>query len=122
MRTYLVLVPPPSALHCTYIPLCLPLCHLLPVLIPPANLVELVKHAITTQHHTEDNPITWNSNHDQDETILHRAKEDYRRAVNGEEIFHPNVNRLAGFLEFGALTIALAQSGGAQYKAGFLRL
>lgn len=37
-------------------------------------------------------------------------------------MFHPTVNRLAGFLEFGALTIALAQSGGAQYKAGFLRL
>lgn len=37
-------------------------------------------------------------------------------------MFHPAVNRLAGFLELGALTIALAQSGGAQYKAGFLRL
>ena len=38
------------------------------------------------------------------------------------QMFHPAVNRLAGFLELGALTIALAQSGGAQYKAGFLRL
>ena len=38
------------------------------------------------------------------------------------QMFHPSVNRLAGFLEFGALTIALAQSGGAQYKAGFLYL
>ena len=37
-------------------------------------------------------------------------------------MFHPSVNRLAGFLEFGALTIALAQSGGAQYKAGLLYL
>ena len=37
-------------------------------------------------------------------------------------MFHPAVNRLSSFLEFGALTIALAQSGGAQYKAGFLRL
>ncbi|TFK81831.1 hypothetical protein K466DRAFT_590993 [Polyporus arcularius HHB13444] len=81
---------------------------------PPDNLVELVKHAITT-HHTErkadkqeehpstpplaqppvDNPITWNRNHDQDaalskddaqETILHSAKEDYQKAVNGEEV------------------------------------
>lgn len=37
-------------------------------------------------------------------------------------MFHPSVNRLAGFLEFGALTVALAQSGGAQYKAGLLYL
>ncbi|TFK81830.1 phospholipase D [Polyporus arcularius HHB13444] len=48
--------------------------------------------------------------------------ENYLIGVIRAVMFHPNVNRLAGFLEFGALTIALAQSGGAQYKAGFLRL
>lgn len=37
-------------------------------------------------------------------------------------MFHPTLNRLAGFLEISALSISLAQSGGAQYKAGYLRL
>lgn len=37
-------------------------------------------------------------------------------------MFHPSANRLAGFLEISALSIALAQSGGAQYKAGYLKL
>lgn len=37
-------------------------------------------------------------------------------------MFHPAVNRLAGFLEISAMSMALAQSGGAQYKAGFLRI
>lgn len=37
-------------------------------------------------------------------------------------MFHPSVNRLASFLEISTLSIALAQSGGAQYKAGFLRI
>ena len=37
-------------------------------------------------------------------------------------MFHPTANRLAGFLEISALSMALAQSGGAQYKAGFLRI
>ena len=35
---------------------------------------------------------------------------------------HSTVNRLAAFLEIGALLITLAQSGGAQSKAGFLNL
>ena len=35
-------------------------------------------------------------------------------------MFHPSSNRLAGFLEISALSISLAQSGGAQYKAGLL--
>jgi phospholipase D1/2 len=38
------------------------------------------------------------------------------------QMFHPSANRLAGFLEVSALSIALAQSGGAQFKAGYLRL
>jgi phospholipase D1/2 len=37
-------------------------------------------------------------------------------------MFHPTANRLAGFLEISALFISLARSGGAQYKAGFLRI
>lgn len=37
-------------------------------------------------------------------------------------MFHPAANRLAGFLEISALSIALAQSGGSQYKAGLLRI
>ncbi|KAI9061357.1 phospholipase D [Trametes sanguinea] len=48
--------------------------------------------------------------------------ENYLIGLIRAVMFHPSVNRLAGFLELGALTIALAQSGGAQYKAGFLRL
>jgi phospholipase D1/2 len=37
-------------------------------------------------------------------------------------MFHPSSNRIFAFLEVSALSIALAQSGGAQYKAGFLRI
>ena len=37
-------------------------------------------------------------------------------------MFHPAANRLAGFLEISALSISLARSGGAQYKAGFLHI
>ncbi|KAI0366603.1 phospholipase D [Pilatotrama ljubarskyi] len=48
--------------------------------------------------------------------------ENYLIGLIRAVMFHPSVNRLAGFLELGALTIALAQSGGAQYKAGFLRM
>jgi len=35
-------------------------------------------------------------------------------------MFLPTSNSLAGFLEISALSIHLAQSGGAQYKAGYL--
>lgn len=37
-------------------------------------------------------------------------------------MFHPSANRLAGFLEVSALSIALSQSGGWQAKAGMLRI
>lgn len=37
-------------------------------------------------------------------------------------MFHPSSNRLAGFLEISALSTALAKSGGAQYKAGYMRI
>ncbi|KAI0789639.1 phospholipase D [Abortiporus biennis] len=50
------------------------------------------------------------------------ALENYLIGLIRSVMFHPAVNRLAGFLEISALSIALAQSGGAQYKAGFLRM
>lgn len=37
-------------------------------------------------------------------------------------MFLPTANRLAGFLEISAMSITLAQSGGSQYKAGYLRM
>ena len=37
-------------------------------------------------------------------------------------MFHPTLNRLAGFLEISALSIAQAQSGGMQLKAGYLKV
>jgi phospholipase D1/2 len=37
-------------------------------------------------------------------------------------MFHESSNRMAAFLEVSALSISLAQSGGAQYKAGWLRI
>jgi len=38
------------------------------------------------------------------------------------QTFHSTVNRLAAFLEISSLSTILAQSGGVQYKAGFLHL
>ena len=38
------------------------------------------------------------------------------------KMFHPTSNRLAGFLEISALMINRAQSGGSQYKAGYLQI
>jgi len=37
-------------------------------------------------------------------------------------MFHPTSNRMCSFLEMSALQIALAQAGGWQIKAGFLRI
>jgi phospholipase D1/2 len=37
-------------------------------------------------------------------------------------MFHPSTNRLAAFFEISALSIALANSGGTQYKAGYLEV
>lgn len=42
--------------------------------------------------------------------------------MDTHQMFHPSSNRLSGFLEVSALFISLAQSGGVQYKAGYLRL
>ncbi|EAU85909.2 SPO14 [Coprinopsis cinerea okayama7 len=48
--------------------------------------------------------------------------EDYLIGLIRAVMFHPSSNRLSAFLEISALSIALAQSGGAQYKAGYLKI
>ncbi|KAF8550810.1 phospholipase D [Imleria badia] len=50
------------------------------------------------------------------------ALEKYLIKLIRAVMFHPSSNRLSGFLEVSALFISLAQSGGVQYKAGYLRL
>ncbi|KAF9242554.1 phospholipase D [Melanogaster broomeanus] len=58
-----------------------------------------------------------------DFALLQReALEDYLIGLIRAVMFHPSSNRLSGFLEISALFISLAQSGGAQYKAGFLHI
>ncbi|KAF9483435.1 hypothetical protein BDN70DRAFT_990448, partial [Pholiota conissans] len=54
--------------------------------------------------------------------LQREALENYLIELIRAVMFHPSSNRLAGFLEISALSIALAQSGGAQYKAGLLRI
>ncbi|GJE88360.1 phospholipase D1 [Phanerochaete sordida] len=54
--------------------------------------------------------------------LQREALENYLIGLMRAVMFHPSSNRLAAFLEISALSIALAQSGGAQYKAGFLRI
>ncbi|KIY44775.1 phospholipase D [Fistulina hepatica ATCC 64428] len=51
-----------------------------------------------------------------------QALEDYIIELIRAVMFHPSSNRLAHFLEISALSIHLAQSGGTQYKAGFLQI
>ncbi|KAI0916794.1 hypothetical protein AcW1_007851 [Taiwanofungus camphoratus] len=53
--------------------------------------------------------------------LQREALENYLIGLIRAVMFHPAANRLAGFLEISALMITLAQSGGAQYKAGLLR-
>ncbi|KAG8214440.1 phospholipase D [Butyriboletus roseoflavus] len=50
------------------------------------------------------------------------ALENYLIKLIRAVMFYPSSNRLSGFLEISALFISLAQAGGLQYKAGFLRL
>ncbi|KAG9315939.1 hypothetical protein JVU11DRAFT_3591 [Chiua virens] len=58
-----------------------------------------------------------------DFALLQReALENYLIKLIRAVMFHPSSNRLSGFLEISALFISLAQSGGVQYKAGYLRL
>ncbi|KAH9949881.1 phospholipase D [Amylocystis lapponica] len=54
--------------------------------------------------------------------LQRESLENYLIGLMRAVMFHPAANRLAGFLELSALSIALAQSGGAQYKAGLLRI
>ncbi|KIP01912.1 hypothetical protein PHLGIDRAFT_96565 [Phlebiopsis gigantea 11061_1 CR5-6] len=54
--------------------------------------------------------------------LQRESLENYLIGLLRAVMFHPAANRLAGFLEISALSVALAQSGGAQYKAGLLRL
>ncbi|KAF9565693.1 phospholipase D [Agrocybe pediades] len=54
--------------------------------------------------------------------LQREALENYLISLIRAVMFHPSSNRLAGFLEISALSISLAQSGGAQYKAGLLRI
>ncbi|KAG1822931.1 uncharacterized protein BJ212DRAFT_1331537 [Suillus subaureus] len=54
--------------------------------------------------------------------LQREALEDYLIKLIRAVMFHPTANRLAGFLEISALFITRALSGGAQYKAGFLRI
>ncbi|KAI6114007.1 phospholipase D [Pisolithus sp. B1] len=54
--------------------------------------------------------------------LQREALENYLLSLIRAVMWHPSANRLAGFLEISALFIALAPSGGLQYKAGFLRI
>ncbi|KAF7977717.1 hypothetical protein HWV62_2994 [Athelia sp. TMB] len=54
--------------------------------------------------------------------LQRQAMEDYLIGLIRAVMFHPTANRLAGFLEISALSMSLAQTGGAQAKAGYLRI
>ncbi|KAJ7600958.1 phospholipase D [Mycena floridula] len=54
--------------------------------------------------------------------LQREALESYLLDLIRTVMFHPTSNRLAGFLEISALSISLAQSGGTQYKAGYLHI
>ncbi|KAG6850061.1 hypothetical protein H0H93_001611 [Arthromyces matolae] len=52
--------------------------------------------------------------------LQRESLENYLIELIRAVMFHPSSNRLAGFLEISALSISMAQSGGSQYKAGYL--
>ncbi|KAF9077535.1 hypothetical protein BDP27DRAFT_1311216 [Rhodocollybia butyracea] len=54
--------------------------------------------------------------------IQRQSLEDYLIDLIRAVMFHPASNRLCGFLEISALSIAHAQTGGTQYKGGFLKI
>ncbi|KAI6132273.1 phospholipase D [Pisolithus croceorrhizus] len=54
--------------------------------------------------------------------LQREALETYLLELIRAVMWHPSANRLTGFLEISALSIALAPAGGMQYKAGFLRI
>ncbi|KAG6841710.1 hypothetical protein C0991_007982 [Blastosporella zonata] len=54
--------------------------------------------------------------------LQRESLENYLIELIRAVMFHPSTNRLAAFLEISALSISMSQSGGSQYKAGFLEL
>ncbi|KDQ62566.1 hypothetical protein JAAARDRAFT_171033 [Jaapia argillacea MUCL 33604] len=54
--------------------------------------------------------------------LQREALENYLIGLVRAVMFHPTANRLSAFLEISALSISLAQSGGFQYKAGYLNI
>ncbi|KAG7088566.1 hypothetical protein E1B28_012546 [Marasmius oreades] len=54
--------------------------------------------------------------------LQREALENYLLDLIRVVMFHPTANRLAGFLEVSALSITLAQTGGNQFKAGYLQI
>ncbi|KAG6810808.1 hypothetical protein H0H92_010252 [Tricholoma furcatifolium] len=54
--------------------------------------------------------------------LQRESLENYLIELIRAVMFHPSSNRLAGFLEISALSISMAQSGGCQYKAGYLQV
>ncbi|KAL0066150.1 Phospholipase D1 [Marasmius tenuissimus] len=54
--------------------------------------------------------------------LQREALENYLLDLIRVVMFHPTANRLGGFLEISALSISLAQTGGHQYKAGYLQI
>ncbi|KAG6897547.1 hypothetical protein C0992_000330 [Termitomyces sp. T32_za158] len=54
--------------------------------------------------------------------LQRESLENYLIELIRAVMFHPSSNRLAGFLEISALSLATAQSGGSQYKAGYLQI
>lgn len=54
--------------------------------------------------------------------LQREALENYLIDLIRAVMFHPAANRLASFLEISALSMYLSQSGGAQYKAGYMRI
>ncbi|KAJ3730986.1 phospholipase D [Lentinula guzmanii] len=54
--------------------------------------------------------------------LQREALENYLLDLIRAVMFHPASNRLCGFLEISALSIARAQTGGSQYKGGYLQI
>ncbi|KAJ4482266.1 phospholipase D [Lentinula aciculospora] len=54
--------------------------------------------------------------------LQREALENYLLDLIRAVMFHPASNRLCGFLEISALSISHAQTGGSQYKGGYLQI
>ena len=53
---------------------------------------------------------------------MYAAPDNRMRLTHHYKVFHPSSNRLSGFLKISNLFVALAPTGGLQYKAGFLHV